>query len=120
VTSQARPSGTRRRVGGKPWHFYCGAKCRAAGRYGEPCRQPKAKGRKRCRFHAGLATGPRSDAGKARVGEAQREFWRRWREARGLPSDWRYGRTWLSRRQRETARHWLERNGKVKPESESE
>ena len=41
----------------------CGAKARSNG--GEPCRQP-ALANGRCRFHGGLSTGPKTEAGKER------------------------------------------------------
>ena len=40
----------------------CGAKTKA----GHPCRALKVPGRKRCRWHGGLASGPRTPEGKAR------------------------------------------------------
>jgi hypothetical protein len=49
--------------------------------------------------------------GKARVGEASAREWRKWRQQVGLDPDWRYGSTWLSRRQRETAADWVAKHG---------
>jgi hypothetical protein len=98
------------------WDFYCGALCRGVGRYGKRCKQPKAPGRTRCRFHAGLSTGPRTAEGKARVAAAVKASWAKWREQMGLDPSWRYGSTWLSRRKRETAAQWLAAN---KPEGEA-
>lgn len=40
----------------------CGAKTKA----GHPCRAMKVPGRKRCRWHGGLSTGPRTAEGKAK------------------------------------------------------
>ena len=41
----------------------CGAYCRSTN---DRCRRWPVKGRKRCRLHAGLSTGPRTPEGKAR------------------------------------------------------
>src|ERR1700751_4681155 len=35
----------------------------------------------RCRFHGGLSTGPKTEAGRAWIAEAQRRRWRVYREA---------------------------------------
>jgi hypothetical protein len=69
-------------------------------------------------MHGGPSRGPITPEGKAVVGAASAREWQTWREARGLPPDWRYGKTWLSRRQRETAAHWVEAN-KPTPEEET-
>jgi hypothetical protein len=37
-------------------------------------------GKARCRFHGGLSTGPKTEAGRARIAEAQRRLWRAYRE----------------------------------------
>jgi hypothetical protein len=34
-------------------------------------------GKRRCCFHGGLSTGPRTDGGKARIAEVQRRRWAR-------------------------------------------
>ncbi|MEX0349854.1 MAG: HGGxSTG domain-containing protein [Paracoccaceae bacterium] len=54
----------------------CGAKTRK----GRPCRALSEPGRNRCRFHGGKSTGPRTDEGKARIAEAQRKRWAKWRD----------------------------------------
>jgi transcriptional regulator with XRE-family HTH domain len=56
----------------------CGAKTT---RKGTPCRNKSEPGRKRCKFHGGRSTGPRTPEGKARIAEAQRARWARWRAA---------------------------------------
>lgn len=38
--------------------------CGARTRLGKPCQGGKIPGRKRCKWHGGLSTGPRTDAGK--------------------------------------------------------
>lgn len=46
----------------------CGAKTRA----GTPCRAKSEPGRRRCRLHGGLSTGPKTESGRLRIAEAQR------------------------------------------------
>lgn len=57
----------------------CGAKTT---RKGTPCRNMSEPGRKRCKFHGGRSTGPKTAEGRARIAEAQRHRWARWREER--------------------------------------
>ena len=56
----------------------CGAKTRR----GTACRARVVPGKRRCRFHGGASTGPKTPAGKARIAEAQRKRWARWRAGR--------------------------------------
>lgn len=56
--------------------------CRAKTRKGKPCRNLSEPGRKRCKFHGGKSTGPRTPEGRARIAEAQRRRWARWRATR--------------------------------------
>jgi hypothetical protein len=56
----------------------CGAKTRA----GRACRMRVEFGKARCRLHGGLSTGPKTEAGRARIAEAQRRRWRDYRERR--------------------------------------
>jgi hypothetical protein len=53
----------------------CGAKTRK----GTPCLVRVEAGKRRCRFHGGLSTGPRTPEGKARIAAAQRRRWAEWR-----------------------------------------
>lgn len=53
----------------------CGAKTRK----GHPCRLLSEAGKRRCKFHGGMSTGPRTPEGRARIAEAQRQRWARWR-----------------------------------------
>lgn len=46
----------------------CGARCRSKG--GAPCKAPRVKGKRRCKLHGGLSTGPRTAEGRARALEA--------------------------------------------------
>lgn len=50
----------------------CGAKTKA----GEPCQAPVVPGKRRCRGHGGLSTGPKSNEGRERIREAQRLRWK--------------------------------------------
>lgn len=56
----------------------CGAKTRK----GSPCRCKSEPGKRRCKFHGGKSTGPRTPEGKARIAEAQRERWRKFRASK--------------------------------------
>lgn len=56
----------------------CGAKTRK----GAPCRGLSEPGKRRCRFHGGRSTGPRSPEGRERIASAQRARWARWRAGR--------------------------------------
>ena len=47
-----------------------GARCGAKTQSGEPCKKASMKGRSRCRNHGGCATGPRTEAGRARIAAA--------------------------------------------------
>jgi len=49
----------------------CGAKTRK----GTACRNMSEPGKRRCKFHGGLSTGPRTPEGRARIAEAQRRRW---------------------------------------------
>jgi hypothetical protein len=51
---------------------------------GGTCRVRVEFGKARCRFHGGLSTGPKTEAGRARIAEAQRRRWRLYRERRQL------------------------------------
>ena len=49
--------------------------CKATTRKGTTCRNLSEPGKRRCKFHGGESTGPRTDEGKARIAEAQRRRW---------------------------------------------
>ena len=62
-------------------------KCGARTRRGTAC-QRKALSNGRCPNHGGLSTGPRTEAGRARIAETARRRWVKWREERReLPAD---------------------------------
>ena len=55
--------------------------CAAMTRTGRACvRRAMANGR--CPNHGGLSSGPRSEAGRQRISEAQKQRWDRWRSGR--------------------------------------
>lgn len=47
----------------KPTRGKCGARTRK----GQPCQAKAVQGKKRCRMHGGLSTGPHTSKGKARA-----------------------------------------------------
>jgi hypothetical protein len=49
--------------------------CGARNRQGKPCAVRVEPGKRRCRFHGGLSTGPKTPAGRTRIAEAQRRRW---------------------------------------------
>jgi hypothetical protein len=50
-------------------------RCCAKTRAGAPCFMRVVPGKRRCRFHGGMSTGPKTKAGHARIAEAQRRRW---------------------------------------------
>ena len=52
----------------------CGAKTRK----GHPCKLMSEPGRRRCKFHGGKSTGPKTAEGRARIAECQRRRWADW------------------------------------------
>nr|WP_324289822.1 HGGxSTG domain-containing protein [Frigidibacter sp. RF13] len=53
-------------------------RCGAIRKAGKPCRHKVQPGKKRCKFHGGCSTGPKSAEGRARIAEAQRKRWAKW------------------------------------------
>jgi transcriptional regulator with XRE-family HTH domain len=49
-------------------------------RLGTPCRNKSEPGRRRCKFHGGRSTGPKTAEGRERIAAAQRKRWAAWRE----------------------------------------
>ncbi len=47
----------------------CGALCRN----GEPCKLRVVEGKRRCRLHGGLSTGPKTPEGRERIAQANRQ-----------------------------------------------
>src|SRR5262245_16773992 len=57
-------------------------RCCAKTRAGAPCIMRVVPGKRRCRFHGGLSTGPRTTEGRGRIAEAQRLRWSAFRAAK--------------------------------------
>ncbi len=55
-------------------------RCNARTRVGYPCKLLSEPGKTRCKFHGGKSTGPKTPEGKARIAEAQRKRWAKWRK----------------------------------------
>ncbi|MDC3124703.1 hypothetical protein OBB00_08330 [Gammaproteobacteria bacterium] len=74
----------------------CGAKTRS----GVPCAKFPIEGKRRCRLHGGLSTGPKTPAGKAAISAANTEHgrYKNWREKQ---SKERYYRGEIKRLMRE-------------------
>ncbi|MFG6637050.1 HGGxSTG domain-containing protein [Sulfitobacter sp. 1A12126] len=53
--------------------------CDAKLRNGAACKAKVVPGKRRCRSHGGLSTGPRTSEGRDRIAASQRERWARWR-----------------------------------------
>lgn len=79
---------------GNPWSApRCGAKSR---RTGLPCREPAIRGKRCCRLHGGLSTGPRTPEGLARSRRANWKHGAYSREAREARRELRLARRLLT------------------------
>jgi hypothetical protein len=58
-------------------------RCGARNRQGQPCAVRVVPGKRRCRFHGGLSTGPKTPEGRERIAAAQRRRWQAVRDQRG-------------------------------------
>lgn len=63
--------------------------CEAMTRKGTPCRNLSEPGKRRCKFHGGMSTGPKTPEGKARIAEAQRQRWAKYRAQKSLKNNQR-------------------------------
>ena len=54
-----------------------GQRCDAKTRKGTACQKPPIKGKRRCRLHGGLSSGPKSAEGKSRIAETHYRHGRR-------------------------------------------
>lgn len=50
-------------------------KCNAKTRKGTACKALSEPGKRRCKFHGGLSTGPKSRGGRVRISRAQKNRW---------------------------------------------
>ena len=55
--------------------------CSAKTRRGTPCRCRPIPGKRRCKFHGGISTGPKTVAGRQRISDAQKRRWHAYRNA---------------------------------------
>lgn len=58
-------------------------RCEAKTRAGHPCGQMSEPGKRRCKWHGGKSTGPKTPEGKARIAEVQRRRWVEFRNLKG-------------------------------------
>jgi hypothetical protein len=65
-------------------HHLSDERCGARTRKGTSCRR-RTYPNGRCRNHGGLSTGPKTEAGRRRIAEAQRLRWKLWRLQRRQP-----------------------------------
>jgi hypothetical protein len=68
MASGLRAAGRNRDSKGESKRPRCGAKTRA----GAPCLMRPVAGKRRCRLHGGLSTGPKTPEGRAQIAAAQR------------------------------------------------
>lgn len=61
--------------------------CGAMTRRGMECLLKSEPGKKRCRLHGGLSTGPTTAEGKLRIATAQRKRWAERRKAKEIPEN---------------------------------
>ena len=59
-----------------------GQRCGAKTRSGTPCQKPALRGKARCQLHGGKSTGPRTEAGRARIAAAHTTHGRLTKEKR--------------------------------------
>ena len=62
---------------GSPLRYELRPLCGARNRQRTGCRMKIVPGKRRCRFHGGLSTGPKTPEGRARIAAAQRLRWAR-------------------------------------------
>uniref|UniRef100_UPI00406CDA23 HGGxSTG domain-containing protein n=1 Tax=Phaeobacter sp. PT47_59 TaxID=3029979 RepID=UPI00406CDA23 len=82
TTTRAR-GGVLGSAGAQTFSKQCGARTRK----GTACRSRPIPGKRRCRFHGGLSSGPKTQAGRNRIAEAQRKRWALCRGKRFVASD---------------------------------
>ena len=62
-------------------------RCDARTRKGTACRNMSEPGKRRCKFHGGLSTGPKTREGREQIAEAQRRRWATAKAQRAGPED---------------------------------
>lgn len=58
-------------------------RCNAKTRKGTPCKALSESGKRRCKFHGGRSTGPKTQAGREAISRAQKARWAKWRAGNG-------------------------------------
>ena len=58
-------------------------RCNANTRKGTLCKALSESGKRRCKFHGGRSTGPKTQAGRDTISRAQKARWARWRARKG-------------------------------------
>jgi hypothetical protein len=86
----------------------CGARARTRG--GLPCRQPAVRGKRRCRMHGGVSTGPRTPEGLKR---SQRARWKHGNYSAAM-------RLAVEEANRELRRQWFARFGQTMEQKQAE
>ena len=64
-------------LGSKEMKRICGANARSTGK---PCHAPRVSGKRRCKLHGGLSSGPRTPEGRKRISDAQKRRWAAYRK----------------------------------------
>src|SRR5262245_39253811 len=77
-------AGSRLKNGNPSGHPSSAPRCGARTRRGTSCQAPAIRGRRRCRLHGGLSTGPRTAAGLARIKAANTKHGRYSAEHRAM------------------------------------
>jgi transcriptional regulator with XRE-family HTH domain len=55
-------------------------RCNARTRNSKPCLSWPIAGKKRCKLHGGMSTGPRTETGRAAISKAQKQRWQSYRK----------------------------------------
>lgn len=59
-------------------------RCNAKTRKGTLCKALSESGKRRCKFHGGRSTGPKTQAGREAISRAQKARWAKWRASKGV------------------------------------
>jgi len=58
--------------------------CNAKTHKGTLCKALSESGKRRCKFHGGRSTGPKTQAGRDAISRAQKSRWAEWRASKGV------------------------------------
>jgi len=59
-------------------------RCNAKTRKGTLCKALSESGKRRCKFHGGRSTGPKTRIGKEAISRTQKARWAKWRAGKGI------------------------------------